>query len=137
MPTQARSAYGTIFKIGVNTIPEVVNIDGLGSRTDLVDVSAHDGSGYSSEIATIKRNNPITVTCNYVPGNTIQNSLKAQYDAGSSTSYSVTLPGTPSAVWSFSAVVSQWQLNPLPVNSVPQLAVIFNPDGPITITTTP
>lgn len=136
MPTQARSAYGTQLKIGANVIPELINIDGLGSRTDLVDVSAHDGSGYSSEIATIKRNNPITLTCNYVPGNTIQNSLKAQYDAGTSTAYSVVLPGTPVATWSFNAVVSQWQLNPLPVNSVPQLAVILNPDGPITITTT-
>src|SRR5580765_4155833 len=107
MATQARSAYGTLFKIGINTIPEVINIDGLGSRTDLVDVSAHDGSGYSSEISTIKRNNPITATMNYVPGNTIQNSLKAQYDAGTSTSYSVTLPGTPAAVWTFNAIVSQ------------------------------
>lgn len=136
MPTQARSALGTQLKIGINTVPELINLDGLGSRTDLVDVSAHDGSNYSSEIATIKRNNPITATMNYVPGNTIQNSLKAQYDAGTSTAYSVTLPGTPQAVWSFNAVVSQWQLNPLPVNSVPQLAVILNPDGPITITTT-
>jgi hypothetical protein len=133
MPTQARSAYGTVLKIGLNIIPELINIDGLGSRTDLVDVSAHDGSGYSSEIATIKRNNPITLTANYVPGNTIQNSLKAQYDAGTSTSYSVTLPGSPAATWTFNAVVSQWQLNPLPVNSVPQLAVILNPDGPIVI----
>ncbi len=133
MPTLARSAYGTVFKIGINTIPEVINIDGLGSRTDLVDTSAHDGSGYSSEIPTIKRNNPITVTCNYVPGNTIQNSLKDQYDAGTSTSYSVTLPGSPAATWTFNAIVSQWQLNPLPVNSVPQLAIIFNPDGPIVI----
>lgn len=136
MATQARSAYGTLFKQGVTTLPELINIDGLGSRTDLVDVSAHDGSGYSSEIATIKRNNPITATFNYVPGNAAQNGLKAQYDGGTSAAYSVTLPGTPSAVWSFNAVVSQWQLNPLPVNSVPQLAVIFNPDGPITITTT-
>lgn len=133
MPTLARSAYGSQFKIGADLVPEVINIDGLGSRTDLVDVSAHDGSGYSSEIATIKRNNPITLTMNYVPGNTIQNSLKTQYDAGTSTSYSVTLPGSPVATWTFNAVVSQWQLNPLPVNSVPQLSVIFNPDGPIVI----
>ena len=133
MPTLARSAYGSQFKIGADLVPEVINIDGLGSRTDLVDVSAHDGSGYSSEIATIKRNNPITLTMNYVPGNTIQNSLKTQYYAGTSTSYSVTLPGSPVATWTFNAVVSQWQLNPLPVNSVPQLSVIFNPDGPIVI----
>lgn len=136
MPTQARSAYGTVFKHGVTTLPELINLDGVGSRTDLVDVSAHDGSGYSSEIATIKRNNPITATFNYVPGNAAQNALKTEYDNGTSSAYSVTLPGTPVAVWSFNAVVSQWQLNPLPVNSVPQLAVIFNPDGPITITTT-
>lgn len=133
MATQARSAYGTTLRIGANVVPELINLDGLGSRTDLVDVSAHDGNGYSSEIATIKRNNPITATLNYVPGNSIQNSLKTQYDAGSSTSYSVTLPGSPVATWTFNAVVSQWQLNPLPVNSVPQLSVILNPDGPIII----
>lgn len=133
MATLARSAYGTQLKIATNVVPEVINVDGVGSRTDLVDVSAHDGSGYSSEIATIKRNNPITVTMNYVPGNTIQNSFKAQYDAGTSASYSVTLPGTPTAVWTFNAIVSQWQLNPLPVNSVPQIVAILNPDGPIVI----
>jgi hypothetical protein len=133
MPTQARSAYGTQLLIGANVLPEVINIDGLGSRTDLVDTSAHDGSGYSSEIPTIKRNNPITVTANYIPGNTIQNSFKAQYDAGSSTAYSVVLPGTPTATWTFNAIVSQWQLNPLPVNSVPQIVAILNPDGPIVI----
>jgi hypothetical protein len=134
LATQARSAYGSQFKIGASVVPEVVNIDGLGSRADLVDVSAHDGNGYSSEIATIKRNNPITLTCNYVPGNAIQASLKTQYDAGTSTAYSVVLPGSPAATWSFNAIVSQWQLNPLPVNGVPQLAIVVNPDGVITIT---
>lgn len=133
MATLARSAYGTQFRIGASVVPEVVNIDGLGSRTDLIDVSAHDGSGYSSEIATIKRNNPITLTMNFVPANATQALLKTQYDAGTSTAYSVVLPGSPTSTWTFNAVVSQWQLNPLPVNSAPQLAVIFNPDGPITI----
>jgi hypothetical protein len=134
LPTLARSAYGSAFKIGASTVPEVVNIEGLGSRTDLFDVSAHDGSGYSSQIATIKRDNPITVTMNYVPGNATQALLKAQYDAGTSTAYSVVVPGSPTATWSFNAVVSQWQLNPLSVSNAPQLAVIFNPDGVITIT---
>jgi hypothetical protein len=133
MPTQARSAYGAQFKIGASVVPEVLNIEGLGSRTDLVDVSAHDGAGYSSEIPTIKRNNPITLTINYIPANATHALLKAQYDAGSSTAYSVTLAGTPTSTWSFNAIVSQWLMNPLPVNGVPQLAVIFNPDGLITI----
>ena len=135
MATLARSAYGSAVKIGASTIPEVVNIEGLGSRTDLFDVSAHDGSGYSSEIAGLKRNNPITITANYVPGNSIQAQLKAQYDAGTSTAYSVVIPGTPVATWAFNAVVSQWQLNPLGVSTAPQLVAILNPDGPITITT--
>jgi hypothetical protein len=133
MASQARSAYGTIFKIGNDEIPEVVSIEGLGSRADTVDTSAMDGSGYSSEVTTIKRNNPITLTVNYIPGNSIQDSLKAQYDAGSLTAYSVTVSGSPSASWNFDARVSQWQLNPLGVNTAQQLAVVFNPNGPILI----
>lgn len=134
MPTQARSAYGAQFKIGANIVPEVINIDGVGSRADLLDVSAHDGGGYSSNIPTIKRNNPITVTMNYVPGNANQALLKTQYDNGTSTAYSVVVAGSPTVTWAFNAYCSQWQLNPLPVNGVPQIVAVFNPDGAITIT---
>lgn len=135
MATLARSAYGTSLRIGASVVPELVNLEGLGSRTDLFDVSSHDGAGYSSEIAGLKRNNPITATMNYIPGNTIQAQLKTQYDNGTSTAYSVVIPGTPVATWAFNAVVSQWQLNPLGVSTAPQLVAILNPDGPITITT--
>ena len=38
-----------------------------GTRTDIIDVSAHDGSGYSSEIATLKRTNTMRLSINLAP----------------------------------------------------------------------
>ena len=90
--------------------------------------------GYSSEIVTVKRNNPIPVVMNYVPGNAIQQQFKAQFDAGTAAAYSVVVAGTPSVTWAFSARVSQWQLAPLAVNSAVQVNATLNPDGVITIT---
>jgi hypothetical protein len=129
----ASSAYGTKFYIGASLIPELVSLDGLGSAADTVDTSAMDGDGYSSEVTTIKRNSPITMICNYVPGNAIQESLKTQYDNSTQTAYSVVLSGTSPSTWSFNARVSRWQMQPLGVNTAQQLSVIFNPVGVITI----
>lgn len=135
MPTQARAAIGSTLMIGASVVPEVLSIGDVGSQADLVDVTSLDApGGYSSEIVTIKRNNPIPVVMNYVPGNAIQQQFKAQFDAGTSANYSVVVAGTPSVTWAFAARVSQWQLAPLAVNSAVQVNATLNPDGVITIT---
>lgn len=49
-------------------IAELTDVQGAGSTTDLVDTSAHDGSGYSSQIPTLKRTNQMQLSVNLVPG---------------------------------------------------------------------
>lgn len=49
-------------------IAELTDVQGAGSTTDLVDTSAHDGSGYSSQITTLKRTNTLQLNVNLVPG---------------------------------------------------------------------
>lgn len=73
---------GTYTSGGVITIAstfayvvELTNVEGAGSVTDLVDTSAHDGSGYSSQIPTLKRTNQMQLTVNLVPGNPTHNEL--------------------------------------------------------------
>lgn len=135
MPTLARAAIGSTLMIGAAVVPEVTTIGEVGSQADLVDVTALDAAGgYSSELVTIKRNNAIPVTMNYVPGNATQALFKTQFDNRTATSYTVTVAGSPSVAWSFSARVSQWQLSPLTVNGAVQVNAILNPDGVITIT---
>lgn len=50
-------------------VVELTNVQDAGSRTDLIDTSAHDGSGYSSQIPTLKRTNQMRLDINLVPGN--------------------------------------------------------------------
>lgn len=49
-------------------IAELTDVQGAGSTTDLIDTSAHDGSGYSSQITTLKRTNTLQLNVNLVPG---------------------------------------------------------------------
>jgi hypothetical protein len=55
------------------SIAELTNVQDAGSRTDLIDVSAHDGSGYSSEIASLKRTNTMRLDVNLVPSHATHN----------------------------------------------------------------
>ena len=138
MPTQARAALGSGLLLGATLVPEVVSIGAVGSQADTVDVTALDApGGYSSEIVTIKRNNPIPVVMNYVPGNAIQAQFKAHFDAGTAASFTVISAGVPQANWAFTARVSQWQLADLAVNAAVQINATIIPDGLITITTNP
>lgn len=49
-------------------VAELTDVQGAGSTTELIDTSAHDGSGYSSQIPTLKRTNQMQLSVNIVPG---------------------------------------------------------------------
>lgn len=60
---------GSLVQSGVFAyVVELTDVQGAGSSTDLIDVSAHDGSGYSSQIPTLKRTNQMQLSVNLVPG---------------------------------------------------------------------
>ena len=75
MPTQAVAATGTIVTIGAVPIPELRNATDIGMAFAMVDVSAHDGSGWSSNIPTLKRGKPITLEMNYIPSDPAHQAL--------------------------------------------------------------
>lgn len=79
-PTQLRLknsvGTGTYVSGGIATlvstfayIVELTNVEGAGSTADVVDTSAHDGNGYSSQVTTLKRTNQMQLSVNLVPGN--------------------------------------------------------------------
>ena len=105
MATLATAATGTIVKIATVTIPELRNATDIGMAFAMVDVSAHDGSGWSSMIPTLKRGKPITLELNYVPGNAAHQALFTAAQTRASTAFTVTLPTTGNPTWSFSAFV--------------------------------
>jgi hypothetical protein len=59
---------GTVTRVSTfASIAELTNVQDAGSRTDLIDVSAHDQNGYSSQIPTLKRTNAMRLDINLVP----------------------------------------------------------------------
>lgn len=132
MPTLATAATGTIIKIATVTIPELRNATDIGMAFAMVDVSAHDGTGWSSSIPTLKRGKPITLELNYVPGNAAHQALFTAAQTRASTAFTVTLPTTGNPTWSFSAFVGDIGIPAVPVDGALPLRVIITPDGAMT-----
>jgi Phage tail tube protein, TTP len=132
MATQATAATGTIVKISTVTIPELRNATDIGMAFAMVDVSAHDGDGWSSNIPTLKRGKPITLELNYVPGNAAHQSLFTAAQTRASTPFTVTLPTTGNPTWSFNAFVGDIGIPAVPVDGALPLRVVLTPDGQMT-----
>ena len=132
MATQATAATGTIIKIATVTIPELRNATDIGMAFAMVDVSAHDGTGWSSNIPTLKRGKPITLELNYIPGHAAHQALFTAAQTRASTAFTVTLPTTGNPTWSFSAFVGDIGIPAVPVDGVLPLRVVITPDGAMT-----
>lgn len=122
------------------TIAELRDVQDAGSRTDLIDVSAHDGDGYSSEIPTLKRTNTIRLDINYVAGDPTHDEttgLMALYESGEYRDWLLVLPPYPGAgtkaAGHLRGFVSYYTL-PLPVNGAVQAQVELAFDGAFTWT---
>jgi hypothetical protein len=113
---------GMLTKVGTfASIAELTNVQNAGSRTDVVDVSAHDQNGYSSEIATLKRTNAITLSINLAPDHATHNEttgLLSLYNSKAYRDWLLVLPPYPAtgrkAVGHLLGLVSYYTM-PLPV----------------------
>lgn len=105
-------------------IAELTDVQGAGSSTDLIDTSAHDGSGYSSQITTLKRTNTLQLNVNLVPQNPTHDEdtgLLSLYNSGAKRHWLLVLPPYPAtgvrATGHMYALVSYYT-EALPVNGV-------------------
>ena len=133
MATQATAATGVQVKLGAAVIPELRNATDIGITFAMVDVTAHDGSGWSSDIPTLKRGKPITLEMNFVPSNVTHQALFTAALNRTSTAFSVVLPTTGNPTWTFNAFVGDIGIPATPVDGALPLRVVITPDGPMTI----
>jgi hypothetical protein len=129
VPTLATAATGVQVKIGALVIAELRNATDIGMGFAMVDVSAHDGNGWSSNIPTLKRGKPITLELNYVPGNASHQALFTAAQNRASTAFSVVLPTAGNPTWTFNAFVGDIGIPATPVDGALPLRVIITPDG--------
>lgn len=132
---------GALTKVGTfASIAELTNVDGAGSRTDLIDVSSHDGSGYSSEISTLKRTNTMTLSVNLVPTHATHNATTGLFYLYNSSAYRhwlLVLPPYPGtgvrAAGHLYGVVAYYTLS-MPVTAAQQAQMELAFDGAFTWT---
>ena len=132
MATLAKAATGTIVNISGSPIPELRNASDIGMTFAMAETTAHDGSGWSSSIPTLKRGNPITLDMNYVPSNSQHQALLTAAQNRTSTPFSVVYPTTGNPTWTFNAFVATFTVPTVPVDGALPLRVIITPDGPMT-----
>jgi hypothetical protein len=117
------------------SVAELRNVTGAGSRADLIDVSSHDGNGYSSEIASLKRTNQMQLDINLVPGNPTHNQttgLLALYNSKAYRHWLLVLPaatvGANKAAGHVYGFVDYYTIN-LPVTAALQAQMTLAFDG--------
>jgi hypothetical protein len=132
----AYTSGGTLTKLSTfASIAELRNVEDAGSRTDLIDVSAHDGNGYSSEIPTLKRTNHMRLDVNLVVDNATHDEvtgLLALFNSKAYRHWLLVLPPYPvggkKATGHVYGLVNYYTLG-LPVNGARQAQVELAFDG--------
>ena len=133
MPTQAVAATGTVVKMSGTALPELRNATDIGTTFAMVDVSAHDGTGWSADIPTLKRGKPVTLEFNAVPSNATQQALWTAALNRTSTPFQIILPTTGNPTFSFNAFVGDIGYPSTPVDGALPFRVVITPDGAIDV----
>lgn len=115
------------------TLPEVISISGVGQTNDLVDAT-HFGSGGSREyIGGLADGSEITLECNYVANNTVQEAVIGYVAA--KTTHGIRITATspdPDVVITFDAAAIGWEIGPQ-VDDRNTISFTFKISGSITV----
>jgi predicted secreted protein len=118
MTTGAKIGFSTVFKVGSTASPsvftaiaEVINITGPGLARESVDVTSRDSLEQWREfIPALKDAGEVTITMNFLPGNTTQNlsGLLGQFNADTIRDYQIVFPGG-SPTWTFRGFLTAFE----------------------------
>lgn len=103
----------TTSPISWQDVPEVISISNLGQVNDLIDAT-HFGSGGNREyIPGLADGVEMTVECNYVQNNAVQEAMITDVKNKATRSFRVrVVDGSPETVFSFAAACLGWVINP-------------------------
>ena len=115
-----------------DAMPEVISISGLGAQNDLVDATHFDSTA-REYIAGLADGVEVTVECNYVQNNSVQERVIADVAARNTVNCQVTFDfGSPVTTFSFAGVALGWQISPS-VDDRQTISFTFKISGSITV----
>lgn len=115
-----------------DALPEVISISGLGAQNELVDATHFDSTA-REYIAGLADGVEVTVECNYVQNNAVQERIIADVAARNTVNCQAIFDfASPQASFSFAAVALGWQIAPS-VDDRQTISFTFKISGSITV----
>ncbi len=112
MTTAATAGFGTTLAKGATAIAELTSITGPGVSADAIDVTSHGSANTFREfLAGVKDGGEISIEGNLVVTDAGQMALITDITDGSVDAYTLTYPNTDASTWTFSALVTAFQIN--------------------------
>ena len=113
-------------------LPEVISISGVGQTNDLVDATHFDSTA-REYIGGLADGSEVTVECNYVQGNAVQERVIADVAARNTVNCQVLFDfASPQASFTFAAAALGWQISPS-VDDRQTISFTFKISGSITV----
>jgi predicted secreted protein len=109
------SSFGTLLKRSSVTIAQVSNLSGPGLALDTEDVTSHDSSGgWEEVVGTILRSGEVSLDIVYDPNHATHKyasgGLLSDLASRTAQSFSIVFPSSPAVTWSFSALVTGFEV---------------------------
>lgn len=96
-----------------STVPEVISISGLGASNDLIDATHFGSAGSREYIGGLADGTEITLECNYIGANAIQETMIGYSAAKNTCALRITHTGSsPNVVFTFNAAAIGWEAAP-------------------------
>ena len=107
MPTGAKSGFGVKLNRNAVAVAEIISINGLSLKQSTKEVTNHDSTDRWAEfVAGIKSADDIKIKGNFLPGDTGQAGLLADFADGLAHVYQIAFPAGFGATWDFSAIIT-------------------------------
>jgi hypothetical protein len=117
MPTKAKASKGLVLRRGGNAIAEVTSVSGPNGTLTAIDASSHD-SAANEVIGGLPDSGEVSFDFNFIGSDAQQQGLESDRQNGVLGSYQLVLNdhATTKTTYTFSALVTAFQVNPGGVN---------------------
>jgi predicted secreted protein len=131
MVTAAESSFGVTLTRAGNLIGELTEIGGVKLTMDTEEVTSHESAGsFVEQVGTVLKMDKVPIKGNFLPGDTLgQIGLKTDMEAKTLQDFVITFPPSMGATWTFKALVTDWEIGPMPVDKTMTFEAELSPSG--------
>ena len=116
-----------------DAVPEVISISGVGQTNELIDATHFGSAGSREYIGGLADGQEISVECNYIQNNTVQERLITDVSSKNTVNIQVVATdSSPQSSYTFAAAAIGWTINPA-VDDRNTITFVWKISGAITV----